>query len=286
MSAYVYMVRCADGSFYTGWSSDPVRRAKVHNSGRGAKYTRSRLPVELVYTKECSCREEALKEEYAIKQLSHAQKLRMLSTQETPTETGIKMGKLFYLMGKSAAGKDKLYEKLMENEELHLKPLVIYTTRPIRKGETDGVEYHFTDEAGMARLEKAGKVIEKRRYDTACGPWYYFTADGEVDLNHQSYLGIGTLESFEKIRSYYGEERVIPLYIEVEDGVRLERALKRERKQAAPLYEEMCRRFLADQRDFSKEKLASAGIEERFDNTEPGFLCLEALIAKIQDCSR
>ena len=58
MSAYVYMVRCADGSFYTGWSSDPVRRAKVHNSGRGAKYTRSRLPVELVYTKECSCRED------------------------------------------------------------------------------------------------------------------------------------------------------------------------------------------------------------------------------------
>ena len=186
-------------------------------------------------------------------------------------------------MGKSAAGKDKLYKKLMENEELGLKRLVIYTTRPIRKGETDGVEYHFTDEAGMAALESAGKVIEKRRYDTACGPWYYFTADGEVDLEHFSYLGIGTLESFGKIRHYYGDERVIPLYIEVEDGIRLERALKREKKQAQPLYEEMCRRFLADQQDFSEEKLAAAGIRERFDNTEPGFLCLPALEAKIKE---
>ena len=79
-------------------------------------------------------------------------------------------------------------------------------------------------------------------------------------------LGIGTLESYLKLRDYYGEERMLPVYIEVDDGIRLQRALDREKQQKTPNYAELCRRFLADQQDFSEEKLKEAGIRKRYRN--------------------
>ena len=87
-------------------------------------------------------------------------------------------------------------------------------------------------------------------------------------MKNSDYLGIGTLESYVKMREYYGKETVCPVYIEVEDGERLARALKRERGQEIPRYEEMCRRFLADQEDFSEEKIAAAGITRKFQNVD------------------
>ena len=69
------------------------------------------------------------------------------------------MGKIFYIMGKSASGKDKIYSRLAGNKELNLKKLVLYTTRPIRDGEKDGVQYYFTDERRLQEFETAGKVI-------------------------------------------------------------------------------------------------------------------------------
>ena len=83
-------------------------------------------------------------------------------------------------------------------------------------------------------------------------------------MGNDSYLGIGTLESFVKLREYYGNDVMRPVYIEVEDGERLE--LARERTQEVPKYEEMCRRFLADQNDFSEENILKAGIWKRFQN--------------------
>ena len=71
---FVYFLRCGDGSYYCGYSTDPVRRAAVHNSGKGAKYTRSRLPVELVYTETQPTREAALSREWHLKRLSHREK--------------------------------------------------------------------------------------------------------------------------------------------------------------------------------------------------------------------
>ena len=72
--------------------------------------------------------------------------------------------------------------------------------------------------------------------------------------------GMGTLESYAKMQEFYGPEQMIPLYIQVEDGERLSRALAREKQQKAPHYAEMCRRFLADEEDFSEEKLLKVGI--------------------------
>ncbi len=71
---YTYMVRCADGTLYTGWTTDVERRVKCHNTGKGAKYTRSRLPVELAYTEAFETKEEAMQREAAIKKLSKERK--------------------------------------------------------------------------------------------------------------------------------------------------------------------------------------------------------------------
>lgn len=175
------------------------------------------------------------------------------------------MGKIYYLMGKSASGKDHIYENLIQETALDLKPFVLYTTRPIRSGEQDGREYFFVDEKRLSELREAGKIIEERMYSTVQGPWYYFTADdGQIDLAKHDYLGIGTLESYLKLKAYFGEQAMVPLYVEVDDGLRLSRALERERKQTEPKYAEMCRRFLADCEDFTEEKIAEAGIVRRF----------------------
>ena len=74
MAFYCYMLKCADGSYYTGWSTDPERRLNQHNAGNGARYTRSRRPVELVYTEEFPTKSAAMQREIKIKRLPRAKK--------------------------------------------------------------------------------------------------------------------------------------------------------------------------------------------------------------------
>lgn len=172
-------------------------------------------------------------------------------------------------MGKSATGKDTIYQKLLNESSLELKRIIPYTTRPIREGEVAGREYHFCTEEEVQRLEQEGRIVELREYNTVYGIWKYFTVnDGNIQLDKENYLLIGTLEAYTKIRDYFGKDKVLPIYIEVEDGERLLRAISREKSQDVPKYEEMCRRFLADAKDFSEENLAAAGIETRFVNVE------------------
>lgn len=193
-----------------------------------------------------------------------------------------RMGRIFYIMGKSSSGKDTIYSRLLRDKEFGLKNVLLYTTRPVRQGEADGREYHFVDEARFRQFMDEGKVIEYRTYETVHGPWTYFTADdGQVDLKACSYLAIGTLESYENMKRYFGEENVCPIYVEVEDGERLKRALAREELQEKPRYAEMCRRFLADTEDFSEENLERAGIKRRFQNVE-----LESCMEEIREYIR
>ena len=180
------------------------------------------------------------------------------------------MSKLFCIMGKSASGKDTIFKKLTQDENLNLKRVVSYTTRPMREGEQEGVEYHFVTAQRLEELQKEGKVIERRDYSTIHGIWSYFTVDdGQINFSlNQDSIIIGTLESYQKIRMYFGKENVIPLYIHVEDGLRLGRALERERQQEEPGYAEMCRRFLADVQDFSEEKMAACEIDRIYENID------------------
>lgn len=208
------------------------------------------------------------------------------------------MSVLYLVMGKSASGKDTVFQKLREDASLKLKTVVPYTTRPKREGEEDGREYYFLSRETFLAMQQEQKIIESRTYHTVHGDWTYFTADdGQIVMDgKEAYLLIGTLETYGKIRAYYrqklcytlqdnmdGEfietwlkQHIMPIYIEVENGMRLERALHREQAQLQPEYGEMCRRFLADEEDFSEEKLRYAGIARRFENRELK-LCIEEI---------
>ena len=175
--------------------------------------------------------------------------------------------RIFCIKGKSGTGKDTLYRELLNDGALPFERLVPCTTRPIRAGEKNGREYNFYTVDEMQALEREGRIIESRCYHTVHGPWYYFTADdGQIDPASHSTLLIGTLESYVALRAYFGADKVVPVYIEVEDGERLQRALDRERAEKEPKYRELCRRFLAVCEDFSEVKIAEAGIERRFEN--------------------
>ncbi|MBD5088172.1 MAG: guanylate kinase [Clostridiales bacterium] len=190
------------------------------------------------------------------------------------------MNKLFVLMGKSASGKDTIYKKLLEDKRISLKTIVPYTTRPIRHEEKEGVEYHFVSRDKFEEMKENKLVIESRDYQTVHGVWSYFTAydrQFSQENSKDNYLMINTLNGYEQIRDYFGKDNVVPLYIYVEDGIRLTRALKRERRQKVPKYAEMCRRYLADDADFSKDNLEKAGIDTFYDN-ENIERCMEQIV--------
>lgn len=193
------------------------------------------------------------------------------------------MSKIFFILGKSCSGKDTIFRELKNNPKLKLKTVVGYTTRPMREGEKDGIEYFFVDEETLVALKADNKIIESRAYNTVHGVWYYFTVnDGQIDLNNGNYLYIGTLESYVQFVNYYGNKVVVPIYVEVETGERLERAVKRERNQVVPKYAELCRRFLADEEDFSEDNIKKARINTRYQNVELKK-CLDEIINNIEE---
>lgn len=187
------------------------------------------------------------------------------------------MSYIFCLMGKSSSGKDTVYQRLLAEKELQLNRLVTGTTRPIREGERDGEEYYFYTDEQFQKLREDGRIIECRSYDTIHGIWNYFTVAYEkLDVAHHDYLTINTLEAYVKLRDHFGAEHLVPVYLEVDDGLRLQRALDRERAQLKPRYKELCRRFLADEEDFSPENLSRANIHPIFEN-----VVLDDTVAKV-----
>lgn len=181
-------------------------------------------------------------------------------------------------MGKSSSGKDTIFRALKRDENLNLKPIITYTTRPKRINETDGGEYYFINETIIDAYRNKGKVIEERIYNTVNGKWHYCTIDdGQINLDAHDYILIVTLESYENLKKYFGEEIIIPIYIKVEDGDRLLRAIAREKRQVNPNYNELCRRFLADNADFSDEKLKLSNINNIYENNN-----LEACIDEVK----
>ncbi len=192
------------------------------------------------------------------------------------------MGKIFFILGKSCSGKDTIFNIIKENKDLDLKTVVGYSTRPMRENEEDGREYFFVSRDRLEELQNDGKVIEVRHYNTVHGVWSYFTVDdGQIDLENADYLYIGTLESYEQMRDYYGEDVVVPIFVEVEQGERLKRAVLRELEQTEPKYEELCRRFLADEQDFREEEIKRLGIEKKYQNVNLEE-CVDEIIEDIK----
>lgn len=172
-------------------------------------------------------------------------------------------------MGKSCSGKDTLYARILERYP-ELVPVILHTTRPMRPGEAEGRTYHFVTEGQLRRYEAQGRVLEKRVYHTTQGPWTYFTLRFELDADR---LLITTLEGARALMDCYGPQAVQVVYLHVDDRTRLLRCIDRESCQEKPDYAEVCRRFLADQEDFSEERLA------RFPN-----LCPIGTGAGIEEC--
>lgn len=162
-------------------------------------------------------------------------------------------GRIFCLMGKSASGKDTVYSVIRESfDKLGLQQLVMYTTRPKRVGEVDGHEYNFIAQDELDALEEDGKIIERRDYDTVYGVWSYAIVNDEQLVSGRDYvIKEETPAGYAKLAQRLGSEHVFPIYIYVEDGVRLMRALSREIGQSVPKYDEMCRRYLSDCEDFA-----------------------------------
>lgn len=170
---------------------------------------------------------------------------------------------IFYIMGKSASGKDSMYKKILSSG-LNLMRYAIYTTRPKRDGEIEGVEYHFVNEKFLD--DNSDKIIEKRVYHTVYGDWYYATLDDGKIKDNENYLMIGTLESYNIMKNHYGKEKMYPIYLYVDNDTRRKRAIERETTQIMPKLEELERRFKADEIDFSDENVKKAEIEKIYEN--------------------
>ena len=184
------------------------------------------------------------------------------------------MGRIFCIVGKSASGKDTLYRAILSGPPPVPDAVIPCTTRPMRDGERDGVHYHFVTAARLRELEAAGQVVEKRVYQTTQGPWTYFTPAFDLEPDRDRLL-ITTLEGVRGIAARYGADRVRVVYLDLDDRTRLHRCVEREDGQGKPDYEELCRRFLADQRDFSEENLSVLPNLSRIDTRKPLPECLE-----------
>lgn len=193
------------------------------------------------------------------------------------------MGKIVILMGPSSCGKDSIFKTLMKENPYNLQPIVLCTTRPKRDGEIEGKAYYFKTEEEMRKLEANKQIVESRVYDTFYGKWYYFTCNEGISLDTNNYATINTLAAYDQFCEYYGKENIIPIYIQLDSGIRLQRALNRELQQQHPKYEEMCRRFLADQQDFSLENIQKRAIKNQVDNTgtiENSVMQIDKILSK------
>lgn len=164
------------------------------------------------------------------------------------------MSKIFCLVGKSASGKDTLFKEILAQKGDDLVPVTPYTTRPKRSNEDEGVDYHFATESDLERFRAEGRVIEERQYNTTQGIWRYFTVRFELETG-KNYILITTLEGAVSLSAAYGAETVQIVYLALDDRTRLLRCIDREARQERPDYVEVCRRFIADQKDFSDEHL-------------------------------
>ena len=189
------------------------------------------------------------------------------------------MSLIYFLMGKSASGKNHIADALLADEDLGLKPVILYTTRPMRIGEEDGVDYHFVDDSQEKSFMDSGKIIEERIYHTVKGDWKYFTADDGIfdNLEEENFLAIGTPDAYEKYRDYFGEDKLWPIYVEVNNGNLLARAVKREGKQENPNFEEVYRRFQADRADFAEERMMKINNLHRFSNDGSLEDCIDSI---------
>lgn len=167
---------------------------------------------------------------------------------------------VFCIIGKSGSGKDTIYKRLIK--ELDLDPVPLHTTRPMRPGEINGKEYFFVEKIPDEN------VIELREYETTKGIWKYALIDNGQFQKGKNKILITTPSAIRCMIDYWDNKwstnligyrdtnltvipKIFPILIEVEDGERLIRSIRRERDKDHPDFEEICRRYIADKADFA-----------------------------------
>lgn len=161
------------------------------------------------------------------------------------------MMKLIILVGCSASGKDFLMKNALATIP-ELNPIISHTSRPIRKGEKDGVEYHFVDVPTVTDMLNNGEFIEYRHYNVANGTtWTYGIHKGSVDVNSDNkYITIVDLQGLKKIEKYFDKlgmkECIHSIYIDTDAQLRLQRSLNREGDITEEQCKEIIRRFEND----------------------------------------
>lgn len=173
------------------------------------------------------------------------------------------MDNIYVILGKSASGKDTIYQKIVSMCDL--VPIVYYTTRPIRNGEVDGKDYFYVTEKEIEAAEKSGKLIEKRTYNTVKGLWTYATiSDGQFETQRDGIIVLPP-KAYYSFIEYFGKDKIIPIFVHVPDGIRLRRSIERDEKQDTPNYEETCRRFLSDAQDFKDLVVEKQFVNDKVD---------------------
>lgn len=161
------------------------------------------------------------------------------------------------LIGCSSSGKDAVLKEMLKQNPKTLKGLVSHTTRPMRKGETEGKEYHFISKKEFEDKLGAGEFVEYRTYNIANGEtWYYGLSQTEIDINSDNiYVGIFDINGYWSLVDEYGKENVFPVYIDCDVVIRLERALSREGiTPGTEKYREVLRRLYADSEEIEQYK--------------------------------
>lgn len=196
---------------------------------------------------------------------------------------GIRLGKIIQIMGKSGSGKDTIMQHFLKSNPYDLKSIILHSTRPIRDGEMNGREYFFDSNEEMLLLKEQGKIVELRSYNTVYGIWHYYTCSDNINLEKHNYITVGTLEAYDQYCSYFGKDTIVPILVDMDGGSRIIRAVEREKKQRNQNYKELCRRFMADEDDFSHENIRKRNISDLIDNNgtiEDSVIQLEKIVQK------
>ena len=171
---------------------------------------------------------------------------------------------IFCILGKSSVGKDTLINRVT-TMNINLSKIIPITTRPPRRYEKNGHDYHFTDQKSFMKMIDSGNLMEHRKYDVVNKSgnnetWFYGTAfpKSPVSILTGSLVTYEMITSNPKVRDY----DIYPIYITIPDEERLYRMILREKKNWQPNYREVARRFLSDNSDFSDEKLESLSIND------------------------
>lgn len=185
------------------------------------------------------------------------------------------MGKLYVLLGKSSSGKSSIYDIIMDHIRydkdklgLNLTNVLEYTTRPIRKNEENGRDHLFVSHDELNKFEEQGKIAAKTSFNTVNGEYTYFIHKDSIDLDsNNNYLLITNLYMYRQLLECYGPERLVGIYIYTSDKNRLLRAIGRESNNQKNNMSEICRRYLADEKDFAYERLEELGVRDKFENS-------------------